>query len=110
MVTPNAILLAYAVTICSEIVLILALQRLKNVWRWLVGVVLINSFTHPIAIYLLHIQNANYVLVELGVLVLEAIWYKAAFQGGWKRSFTLSGVANISSILVGIGIRSLFGL
>jgi len=106
----KAILLAYAVTIISETAIIIAIQKPKELWQWIFGIILINSLTHPIAIYFLHIQNAPYIFVELGVLILEAIWYNLAFQVSWKKSFAISAVANIFSILVGIGIRFLFGL
>ena len=106
----KAILLAYAVTIVSETAIIIAIQKPNKLWQWILGIVLINSLTHPIAIYFLHIQNAPYIFVELGVFILEGIWYNLAFQVGWKKSFAISTIANIFSILVGIGIRFLFRL
>lgn len=104
----QAILLAYAVTIISETLFILAIQRPKNVLQWIIGIVLINSLTHPIAIYFLHVQNAPYVPVEIGVFIIEALWYLMAFEVTWKRAFCLSLFANIFSIISGIAIRFLF--
>ena len=103
----TAILLAYTVTVVSETAIILVIQKPKNIWWWILGIVLINSLTHPIVIYLLQIQKASYILVELSVCIVEAIWYNLAFQLGWKKSLTISVIANIFSILVGIGIRAL---
>jgi hypothetical protein len=104
----QAILLAYAITIVSETIIILAIQRPKNVLQWIIGIVLINSLTHPIAIYFLHIQNTPYVPVEIGVLIVETLWYLIAFKITWKRAFYLSLFANIFSIISGIAIRFLF--
>lgn len=104
----HAILLAYAITIVSETIIILAIQRPKNVLQWILGIVLINSFTHPIAIYFLHIKNTSYALVEIGVLIVEALWYLLAFKLTWKRAFFLSLFANVFSIISGIAIRFLF--
>ncbi len=106
----TTILLAYAITVVSETAIILVVQKPKNIWRWILGIVLINSLTHPIAIYFLHIQNAPYILVELSVFIFEAFWYNLAFQLGWKRSLAISAIANAFSILAGIGIRTLLSL
>lgn len=106
----RVIFFAYTITVISEIAIILVIQKPQKFWQWILGIFLINSFTHPIAIYLLHMQNINYILVELGVLVIEAIWYTLAFQVSWRRAFILSAAANIFSILVGSGARFLFDL
>lgn len=104
-----AIFLAYAVTIISETCIILVIQRPLKIWQWVFAIFLINSFTHPIAIYLLRIKNLPYIPVELGVFAIEFFWYWVALKISWKRSFILSGTANAFSILVGIGVRFLFG-
>jgi hypothetical protein len=106
----NAILLAYATTIISEIVIILAIQRPREIWQWVVAIFLINSLTHPLVIYFLRVQNAPYIPVEFGVFLIEMIWYKLAFNLNWKRSLVVSGIANVFSIFVGVGARLLFGL
>ncbi len=105
MYVEQAILYAYLITILSEIVIILLVERPKNILKWAIGIFLINSLTHPLAIYFLHVQNTSYLLVEVGVFIVEAVWYILAFQINWQRSFLLSGIANIFSILIGIGIR-----
>lgn len=106
----KSILLAYIITLISEIVIILSIQKPKKIWQWVLVIVLINSFTHPIAIYFLHVQNVPYIVVELGVFIIESIWYKFVFHLSWKRSVVLSAIANLFSILVGIVIRFLLGL
>mgnify|MGYP001559929288 FL=1 len=106
----NAIFLAYATTIVSEITIILAIQRPREIWQWIVAIFLINSLTHPLVIYLLRVQGAPYVPVEFGTFLTEMIWYKLAFNLNWKRSMIVSGIANAFSIIVGVGIRLLFGL
>jgi len=106
----NAILLAYATTIISEITIILAIQHPREIWEWIVAIFLINSLTHPLAIYFLRVQNAPYILVEFGIFLIEMIWYKLAFNLNWKRSLIVSGIANVFSIFVGVGVRLLFGL
>ena len=106
----NAILLAYATTITSEIAIVLAIQRPKEILQWIVAIFLINSLTHPIIIYLLRVQNAPYIPVEFGIFLKEMIWYKFAFSLNWRRSLIVSGIANIFSIFVGVCVRLLFGL
>jgi hypothetical protein len=106
----NAILLAYATTIISEIAIILAVQRPRKIWQWIIAIFLVNSLTHPLVVYFLRVQNAPYIPVEFGVFLTEMIWYKLAFNLNWKRSMIVSGTANMFSIFVGFGIRLLFGL
>ena len=106
----NAILLAYATTVISEIAIILALQRPKEIWQWIIAIFLINSLTHPLVIYLLRVQNAPYIPVEFGACIVEMIWFRFAFKLSWKRSFIISGIANLFSIFTGIAVRLLLGL
>ncbi len=106
----SAILLAYVVTLVSETALVLAIVRLKKVGQSIIAIVLINSFTHPVALYLLHIQNAPYLLVEIGVCVVEALWYVVAFRKSAPQAILISFLANIFSILMGIALRLLLDL
>lgn len=106
----NAILLAYVTTIISETSIVLALQRPKEVSRWIIAILLINSFTHPFVSYLLQVQDASFVLVEFGVFTVEMLWYRAALNLSWRRSIIVSGLANVFSIFVGFVLRALFGL
>jgi hypothetical protein len=101
-------LLAYIITIVSETVAILLIQKPKNILFWFFTVVLINSFTHPIVMYLLHIKDFFYVPVEAGVIIIEALWYFLAFKINWRRALILSLIANIASIFFGFAIRFLF--
>jgi hypothetical protein len=105
----NVIFLAYLVTIVSETMVLLVWQRPRELWWWMTGIVLVNSFTHPIAIYLIQIKGASFFLVEIGVFITEAIWYKFAFSQNFKHALTLSAVANITSIATGILIRYVLG-
>lgn len=106
----KSILLAYVITVISETIIILLVQKPKNIWIWILSIFLINSFTHPIAIYLFHIQNVSYFIVEFGVIITELICYKLIFNLSWKRAFIISSIANIFSILAGFTIRLLLGL
>jgi hypothetical protein len=106
----NAILLAFVTTIISEVVIILTIQHPKMIWRWIFAVLLINSLTHPLVIYFLRVQDAPYIPIELGVFLIEMIWYKLSFNLSWKRAIIISGIANIFSILTGVGIRLLIAL
>ncbi len=106
----QTILLTYAVTILSETAIIFIIQRPQKLWQWVIGVFLVNSLTHPIVIYLLHIRNTPYVFVELGVIVIELILYRFLFKINWTRAGALSVIANLSSILVGVGVRFLVNL
>jgi len=57
----DAILLAYAVTIVSETGIIIAIQKPKKLWQWILGIVLINSLTHPnCSIFFTHTKNLIY--------------------------------------------------
>lgn len=105
-----SILLAFAITIVSEITIIIAIQRPVKIWQWVTAILLVNSLTHPLVIYLLYVQDMPYIPVELGVFVFEMIWYGVAFKLNWRRSLVLSGTANLFSIFVGFGIRFLFNL
>lgn len=98
-------LTAFAITVVSEAVVILAIQRPKNIWFWLVGIMLIHCLTHPLTIYAIHVQGLSYFLVEFWVLVVEAIWYFVVFKLTWRKAFVLSLCANIASILVGMIVR-----
>lgn len=106
----SAIILAYTVTIISETAITLFVARPKHIWQWILAVILVNSFTHPIALYLLHIQNAPYLLVEIGVCIVEALWYMAAFRKSAPQAILISFLANIFSILMGIALRLLLDL
>jgi len=106
----NAILLAYATTIISEVAIIIAIQRPKEIWQWIIAIFLINSLTHPLVIYSLRVRSAPYIPVEVGVFLIEMVLYKFVLDLNWKRSAIVSGIANAFSIFVGIGIRLLFGL
>src|SRR3989344_4150554 len=76
----QAFLLAYAVTIISEVGIIVARQCPKDIQWWITGIVLGNSFTHPIVLYMLFIRNVPYIPVEVGVFFIEACWYRWAFS------------------------------
>lgn len=104
----NAILLSYLTTICTEAVAVLIIQKFKNISKWLLSVILINSFTHPIAIYLLKFLNFNYFLTEFGVFIIELLFYHYVTKMWWKKAFVVSLLANTSSIVGGIIIRSVF--
>ena len=106
----SVLFLAYVVTIVSETIAILILQKPKDVWQWMAGVILINSFTQPIAIYFIQIECNSFFLVEAGVFIVEASWYKIAFAQKWGRALVLSFVANIASIATGILVRHILGI
>lgn len=101
------ILLAYVVTIISEIGIILLFERPREMVLWTMGIFLVNSFTHPLLIYLFHFCNLPYVPLELGVTFTEACWYRVAFKTTRKRALILSGTANSFSIIVGFAVRFL---
>lgn len=106
----NSILLSYAITIVSETAIILSLWRPPMFWRWTAAILLINSLTQPIAVYFILIQNAPYALVEGGVFIAEALWYRLALPAGWRRSLVISATANLFSIFAGALLRFLFRL
>ncbi len=104
-VNVNAVSQAFLITLIAEVLVILCSRKVSGWFGWLLAVILINSFTHPIVIYLLHVLGAPYVVVEFGVIIFEALWYSLAFSLSLRKSFVLSGVANLSSILAGVLVR-----
>jgi hypothetical protein len=60
--------------------------------------------------YFLRVRDAGYVLVEVAVFLIEALFYRLAFGTRWSRSFVLSLAANLSFVLAGILVRRLVGL
>ncbi|MFA5828687.1 MAG: hypothetical protein WC841_05015 [Candidatus Shapirobacteria bacterium] len=105
MTTEQEIFLAFAITLVTELTLILAIQRPGDWQKWIAGILLINCFTHPIVIYLLHFQNWPYLLVEAGVILTEAVWYRKFFSISPRRAMLVSFVANIFSIFMGMVAR-----
>ncbi|MBP8617767.1 MAG: hypothetical protein KBI15_00830 [Candidatus Pacebacteria bacterium] len=103
----DAILRAYAITIISEIIVILAIRRPTRIWQWVVAIFLINSITHPLTICLLRVYNIAYLPVEIGVFIIEMVWYKLVFKLNWKDSAIISGLANLCSIFSGRALRSI---
>jgi len=104
----SSILISYAVTIISETAIILTIQRPKQIWQWIAGIILINSLTQPIAVYLILIWNISRIAVEFGVFAIEAIWYWLAFRISPRRALVISATANLVSIFTGFSIRLLF--
>jgi len=114
MLIEQAILQAYITTVVSEIIIIiiiiLAIQRPKKIWQWILAIILINSITHPFAMYFLHVKMLPYFFVEFLVFLVEMLWYLLAFKTSWQKSFALSLTANMFSIVIGITIRFILGL
>ena len=108
MFVETAVLLAFSLTIASEVAVVALVQRPKEPWRWVAGVVLVNCFTHPLAIYFLLVGNANLVLVEMAVFVVEALFYRLMFGISWRRAALLSLLANAASLLLGVLSRRMF--
>lgn len=105
MTIEQEIFLAFIITLVTETTLILAIQKPGDWQKWIAWILLINCFTHPIVIYLLHFQNWPYLLVETGVFLAEAVWYKKFFSISPKRAMILSLLANIVSIFSGMVVR-----
>jgi hypothetical protein len=99
------VLFAFLITILSEVFIILLIQKPRNFWNWILTIIFINSFTHPVVMYFLHVKNSSYFLAELGVFIIESILYKIILKLNWKKAILLSGIANIFSILLGLIIR-----
>ncbi len=104
----TGIIIAFMTTLITELVVILSIQRPLKKKEWILAIVLVNCFTHPLAIYFLQVRSSSYLLVEMSVVVCEAILYCLLLNISIKRSLTLSFIVNIASIIAGIGIRFLF--
>ncbi len=67
--------------------------------------ILINCLTLPLAIMGYHYLISNLVLIEILVIISEALLIRLLFQIGYTRAFTVSLVANLVSAMVGLWIK-----
>jgi hypothetical protein len=98
---------AFLITLLCESIIICFILRNKNWLKTLSGVFLINCFTHPIAIYLIHFKNWSTITVEVLIILMEAIFYLKLFKINLKKSVSLSLIANVFSIITGLIFRSI---
>jgi len=101
----QVIISSFLVTILTETGIILTIQKYKNIIKWSFFVVLINSLTQPVAIYMIQILDISYFVTEILVIVVETVFYKYICDIKWKTAIMYSLVANVLSILLGVIFR-----
>lgn len=105
-------LTALIVTILVETGLALVLQHVRLVevpgGRLRVDVPLINLLTHPIASLVARNSLVPFALIELAVVVVELIAYRAVTRLSWTEAailaLTTNGATILLSLVVGYGI------
>jgi hypothetical protein len=83
----------------------------KNQWKQVVvPFFLLNLFTWPLLHVFLDNSEINIYLLELGVVIAEAIGYKLFMKSNWGKALLASLVANALSYLIGVLIFEYFVL
>ena len=98
----HAILLAYFVTLVTEIVVV-SLFRINPRHVALIAVVLVNSFTHPLIVgYGIYIFDIPIAAAEVLIFLIESVWYQVVFRHTIQNAILLSFAANCTPFLVGV--------
>ncbi|MFK7739766.1 MAG: hypothetical protein AB8H80_05535 [Planctomycetota bacterium] len=85
---------AFALTVLIELPLIVWLLGSGRRTRAAGDVLAANLLTHPLAWFLVRLQDWPWTLVELLVLAAEACAYRKLRRIPWRRAVLLSSVAN----------------
>jgi hypothetical protein len=80
-------------------------KQLKHV---LLPFFLLNLFTWPLLHIFLDNSDYNIYLLELCVVIIEAIGYKLFMKSSWGKAFFVSFVANALSYFIGVLIFEYF--
>ncbi len=99
-------LAAFGVTIACEVPVILLLVRQQAVWRLALIAVTASAITHPLAWKIASLlTTAEYrsgvLLIEAGVIVIEALWYRLWLPTRLRTAFFYSLTANACSFAMG---------
>jgi hypothetical protein len=65
--------------------------------RWLQVCVATNLLTHPVGTVLLWTTPVDWFVVEVVVVVVEALWYRAILGVSGLRAAAVAGAANVAS-------------
>jgi hypothetical protein len=97
---------AFILTLACELPLVLLTTRPLPAARVLLVAVAANLLTHPLAWRLsMTLLTDDYrigaVLIEAGVVIVEALWYRCWLRIGLRRAFGVSLLANTASAMTG---------
>lgn len=98
----NSSLYSLIITIISELVVLVMIVRGKPLYVVIMYSLLVNSITHPLVFYFVHICNVPLLLAEIVVMSVEALMYRYLLNTKLLNACILSLCANMASIVVGI--------
>jgi hypothetical protein len=91
-----------ALTLAVEAPLALALAGSTRRGEVTRACLALNLVTHPVATGLAWLAGADWLALELGVLAVEALGYRAVTRLTWPRAALVSVAANVSSAATGL--------
>jgi hypothetical protein len=86
-------------TLAIELGIVASISRLNR--RALLIGVIVNLITHPWASYVYAVWNVNFFVVEVLVIVVEAILWRTLWPTSRSMAWRMSLLANASSALIG---------
>lgn len=109
MVPASTLFFAFAVTVIIEgVVIAISLGRRQRLFFIAAVVLVVHMVTHPLGAVAFYIFNTPLLVVELLVVVLEAILYWRVFPISILKAAPISFFANLASFLLGPIIRAVF--
>ena len=104
----HAMLLAYSITLSTEVAVI-SFFRVRPQHQAILAAVLINSLTHPLLVgYGVYIFATPLLVAEVLIFAIEAVWYRVALHQSFRRAITISFAANCASLCVGFFVSEFF--
>ena len=105
------ILIAFIVTIVSELLIIKYFLLKEEILKYaILIVVLVHFISHPFATVLFYFLGVSFVAVELIVILIESALYKIFTKKNSLKIFIIVFLANTISILAGIFLRNLLSI
>ncbi|MFT7620195.1 MAG: RsiW-degrading membrane proteinase PrsW (M82 family) [Planctomycetota bacterium] len=90
-------ILAFAVTVLVELLVALVVSKLAKVPMPWSELLILNLITHPLA-FVLMANNAEFAVVEIGVIVVEVVGYRLAGRLTWPQALSLGVLCNLVSL------------
>ena len=108
MAIPTSILFGtFTVTVAIESILVsLLLIRQQRTFFTLVVVLVIHIVTHPVGAVVYYVFHTDLLLVEIIVVLLEAILYWRIFSTSLLSAFMISIIVNMASFFLGPAVRA----
>lgn len=92
---------ALLVTICAEFIILWLFFRIEPLKIFFYAV-LINCFTLPIATYVFQNVFSGFLIIEAGIILVEAVLIAALFKIKFTRAFLYSFIANAITAIIGL--------